>query len=99
MAKVILRQEAINDLNDIWFYTFDEWSEKQADKYYNLLLDSCQELANSKIVGKHFPEIDKEIFGFRIGQHIIFYRVIQKGTLEIERILHVQMDLKNRITE
>ena len=99
MASYILSNKAVEDLSNIWNYTFDAWSEKQADKYYNLLLDSCQELANSKIFGKHFPEIDKEIFGFRIGQHIIFYRVIQKGTLEIERILHAQMDLKNRITE
>jgi len=33
MAKVILRQEAIDDLNAIWDYTFEQWSEKQADKY------------------------------------------------------------------
>lgn len=37
MAKVILRQEAIDDLNDIWDYTFDKWSEKQADKYYTTI--------------------------------------------------------------
>ena len=29
MSKVILRQEAINDLNDIWAYTFEVWSEKR----------------------------------------------------------------------
>lgn len=34
MAKVILRQEAIDDLNNIWDYTFEKWSENQADKYY-----------------------------------------------------------------
>ncbi len=33
MAKVILRQEAIDDLNDIWDYTFEEWREKRVDKY------------------------------------------------------------------
>lgn len=32
MAKVILRQKAIDDLNEIWTYTFEERSEKQADK-------------------------------------------------------------------
>lgn len=37
MAKVILRQKAIDDLNDIWYYTFEKWSEKQADKYYATL--------------------------------------------------------------
>ena len=28
MAKVVLRQEAIDDLNNIWYYTFETWSEK-----------------------------------------------------------------------
>lgn len=32
MAKVVLRQEAIDDLNSIWNYTFEKWSEKQANK-------------------------------------------------------------------
>jgi len=27
MAKVILRKEAIDDLNNIWKYTFEKWSE------------------------------------------------------------------------
>ncbi len=31
MAKVILRQEVIDDLNSIWDYTFEKWSENQAD--------------------------------------------------------------------
>ena len=37
MAKVILRQEAINDLNNIWNYTYEKWSENQAVKYYGTL--------------------------------------------------------------
>ena len=34
MAKLTWRQEAINDLSDIWKYTVDVLSENQADKYY-----------------------------------------------------------------
>jgi hypothetical protein len=37
VAKVILRQKAIDDLNEIWAYTFENWSEKQADRYYSTL--------------------------------------------------------------
>jgi toxin ParE1/3/4 len=40
MAKVILRQEAIDDLSDIWEYTFQEWSENQADPSSSSLGDS-----------------------------------------------------------
>ena len=32
MAKIILRHKAIDDLNDIWKYTFEKWSAYQADK-------------------------------------------------------------------
>jgi toxin ParE1/3/4 len=35
MANVILRQAAIDDLNNIWDYTYEQWSEAQADKYYS----------------------------------------------------------------
>jgi toxin ParE1/3/4 len=37
MAKVKLRQKAIDDLKDIWDYTFEKWSEKQADTYYSTI--------------------------------------------------------------
>ena len=41
MSKVILRQEAIDDLNNIRDYTFEKWSEKQADKYYAIIRMAC----------------------------------------------------------
>ena len=32
MAKYHLTNQAVQDLSDIWNYTFDNWSEEQADK-------------------------------------------------------------------
>jgi toxin ParE1/3/4 len=43
MAKYSLTNKAIADLSQIWNYTFDKWSENQADKYYQMLLDNCAE--------------------------------------------------------
>jgi toxin ParE1/3/4 len=97
MVSYILTNKAVLDLSAIWEYTVDTWSEKQADKYYFMLLDTCQDLANGKVKGKKYPEIDIEILGFRAGQHILFYRKLSVGKIEIARILHTQMDLKNRI--
>lgn len=99
MANYILTNKAVEDLSTIWDYTFEVWSEKQADKYYNMLLDSCQDLANTKILGKKYPEISEDIFGFRVGRHIIFYRQLKNNRIEITRILHSRMDLKNRIQD
>lgn len=39
MAKYKLTNEAVEDLTKIWDYTFEKWSEKQADTYYSLFLN------------------------------------------------------------
>ena len=95
MAKVILRQEAINDLNEIWIYTFEKWSEKQADKYYTLIEYACIQIGNSPEIGKEYDGIEKNLLGLKTGKHIVFYRMISKQEIEIIRILHESMDLKN----
>lgn len=97
MAKFILSKKALQDLSNIWNYTFDEWSERQADKYYNLLLTFCKELADNKLHGKHYPEISDEILGLKAFQHVIFYRIV-RDEFQIIRILHSRMDFKNRLT-
>lgn len=99
MAKYELSNKAVSDLSDIWEYTIQTWSERQADKYYFMLLDTCQELANGKLSGKLYPEIDSQILGFRAGQHVKFYRKKGSDKIEIARFLHSQMDLKSRIKE
>ena len=37
MKKYHLTKKAFEDLSDIWTYTYDNWSEEQADKYYSIL--------------------------------------------------------------
>lgn len=99
MAKVILRQEAIDDLNDIWAYTFEEWSEKQADKYYATLEFACMQIGKNPEIGKEYDGINSNLLGLRTGKHIIFYQVISKKEIEVIRILHDRMDLKGRLNK
>ncbi len=99
MAKVILRQEAINDLNDIWEYTFEKWSENQAEKYYAMLKLACKEIGKNPELGKEYNDINKNLLGLKSGKHILFYQRITEDEIEIIRILHERMDLKNKINE
>ena len=41
MANYFFSKKAVEDLSEIWNYTYDAWSESQADKYYNLLIGFC----------------------------------------------------------
>lgn len=99
MAKVILRQEAIDDLNNIWEYTFEKWSENQADKYYAMLKLACKEIGKNPEIGKQYNKITKNLLGLHSGRHIIFYQLVDDEEIEIIRILHERMHLKNRLNE
>lgn len=99
MAKYVLTNKAVEDLTGIWEYTIEKWSEQQADRYYKLLLDSCQDIANNPELGKNYDGISPDLFGLKTSRHIIFYRKRMNQPIEITRILHGQMDLKIRIAE
>lgn len=98
MAKYFLTNKAIEDLSKIWDYTYEVWSEGQADNY-ELLIGCCKEISENPDMGRNYGEIEKNIFGYKASQHVIFYRVIKPNEIEILRFLHVRMDLKNRIQE
>ena len=99
MAKYFLTSKAVEDLSKIYEYTFEFWSENQADKYYEELINLCQLLAENPMIGRIYTEIYPDLYGFLANQHIIFYRILTKDKIEITRILGAEMDLKNRIKE
>lgn len=97
MVKLKLRQQAIYDISDIWAYTVYKWSEKQADKYYKSIKAAHKEIENNPNIGKLYEEIESDLFGYKVGKHIIFYHKIDDNTYEVVRILHEQMDLKKQL--
>ena len=44
MKKYHLTKKAFEDLSDIWTYTYDNWSEEQADKYYSILISTIEDI-------------------------------------------------------
>ena len=99
MANYKLTNKAVADLTQIWNYTFDKWSENQADKYYQMLLDNCALAAFNPEIGRNYSIVTDNLLGFRAGRLIIFYRRSVVDEIEIIRILHEQMDLKNRLID
>ena len=99
MLNLTLRQEAIDDLADIWNYTKTEWSENQAEKYYQTIKYACKLIAENPNIGKTYNEISSNLFGLKSGKHIIFYSIIPDFEIEVIRILHERMDLVSRLTQ
>ena len=99
MAKVHYSKRAVEDLANIWDYTYDEWSERQADKYYMILIQACQEIALDSKKGKPYEEVAEGIYGFLIYRHIILFKRLAAAEILVVRILHAQMDLKSKELE
>jgi len=99
MKQYIISKKATEDLDRIWRYTYFQWSEKQADKYYNLLIEKITFIAQNATIGRKIDEIKKGYRCFPVELHNIFYKISKDDIVTIIRILHQQMDIPNRLKE
>ena len=91
---------ASQDLENIWLYTFEEWSIEQADRYLNLIMDEIEYVAQKPESGFGFSSVRKNYYRTIIKSHLIFYRIDKNNDIiEIIRILHQRMDIENRLNE
>ena len=98
--KYKLSKEAARDLENIWLYTVETWSEEQADRYYNLLLDEIEYVAEKPRVGKDQGHIREGYLRIRVKSHYIFYKInLGENLIEIMRILHQRMDIEARLND
>ncbi|MDA0692704.1 MAG: type II toxin-antitoxin system RelE/ParE family toxin [Nitrospinae bacterium] len=93
MPDYELSQKADQDLTEIYQYSIETFGEGQADKYF-LDLDHClQTLAENPHQGRPADEIEKGIFRYEHGRHIVFY-VVRPPGIFVARILHQSMDIR-----
>jgi toxin ParE1/3/4 len=92
----VLTKEAESDLEKIWFYTFENWSNEQADRYLNLLLNEFEYLCIKPKSGTDFGKIRKDYWRTKVNSHFIFYK-IKRNEIEIIRILHEMMNIESHI--
>ena len=95
--KYRISKQAINDLNDIWIYTFNKWSKEQADRYYDLIIGEIEFIADNYLIGKSAEQTRKNYRVTKIKSHLIFYRKAENEIVEVVRILHQRMDIKERL--
>lgn len=95
-----ISKQAEIDLENIWLYTFEEWSLQQADYYLDLIIDEIEFISTHPKSGKDYNNVRRGYFRSRIKSHFIFYRInLKEEIVEIIRILHQQMDIDSHINE
>jgi len=94
--KYRISAKAVEDLEQIWEYTFEKWSADQADRYYNLIIDEIEFIANDQASGKSMDHVREGYRASIVKSHIIFFRKTYDIT-EIIRILHQKMDVESNL--
>ena len=97
MAEFIISEKALEDLNSIWLYTAENWSVEQANRYYNLIMDEIEFAVENFEIMQDFGSIRKDYRYSKVKSHLVFYKRVENTELEVVRILHEKMDIKNRI--
>ena len=82
-----LRQQAKTDLEDIWYYSYQEWGAEQADQYLRSLLSRLNWLTKNPQLEKKREDIKPGYYCFPEGRHLIFYKIIHRG-IDIIGIVH-----------
>ena len=98
MAKIRLSRKAIADLDSIWDYTVETWTEDQAIIYYRQIYTAIQGLNCSPVfLEKDYNVIKTGLLGFKVGHHIVFYKKHKDGSIWVDRILHEKMDYQRHL--
>lgn len=92
-----LSNKAVEDLENIWLYTLQNWSVAQADRYYSLIIDEIKYLVTDPYSGKDMDFVKTGYMSVKVKSHLIFYKVADNNIIEVIRILHERMDIENRL--
>ena len=99
MPEYTISEKALDDLNNIWIFTAENWSLEQANRYYNLILDEIEFVAENLETTKDFGSIRKDYRYSKVKSHLIFFKRIGNTDLEVVRILHERMDVNHRMND
>jgi len=91
MPNYKIREKALEDLESIWLYTLDTWSEEQANHYLNLIFQEIELISSNKQSGISIQKVREGYFYTKVKSHLIFY--IISDTVEVVRVLNQKMDL------
>ena len=95
--RVLYRPAALNDLEQIYDFTFEMWGPAQAEHYLAQLRSAAQRLLVHPRSGRVYEMEGQKYRSLRSGRHLIFYR-IEADAIVVVRILHDRMDIPSRLT-
>ena len=93
---VHIQRKAKQDLQEVWEYSFRTWSERQADLYFDQLIDGIEGLVDHPEMGQSRDDLRAGYRQIQVHRHLVFYR-LTPTRIRVIRILGVQMDVDRHL--
>lgn len=94
--KYRISEAAYRDLDEIWLYTFQEWSEHQANKYFESIIQEIEFQSEHPDKAKQMLKVSSEFFYFRALSHYVFFQK-RDDKIDIIRIIHKRMNFSEHM--
>ncbi len=91
-----ITEAAYCDLDDIWLYTFEKWSEDQANNYFESIIQEIVLMSENPEKAKKMSKVKSNYFYFRALSHYVFLKYGDEK-IEIIRVLHKMMDFSQHL--
>jgi toxin ParE1/3/4 len=85
------------DLEEIWLYTFRQWSLEQADDYCRSITTAIAGLASGLNIGQR-SDVREGYWKYKVGRHVVYFRN-SGDNLDVIRILHERMGVDMRLND
>jgi toxin ParE1/3/4 len=85
------------DLEEIWLFTYRNWSIEQADGYHAAIVDAFDGLATGRKTAR-IVDVRDGFFKYAVGSYLVFYR-FTKRELVIVPALHQRMDVGRHLLQ
>jgi toxin ParE1/3/4 len=96
MTGSIISPRAQADLDEIWDYTVERWSENQAESYIRDIWQAIEVMAGDPRRARACDDIRSGYRKYPVGAHVLFFRTLDDG-IDIVRILHQRMDFERHL--
>lgn len=91
MRRIRKSALAESDLVEIWLYSYRQWGDARADRYFDEIDTAINRLSENPEPGKRCDHVRKGYWAFPISQHVVYYTATASAC-HVIRVLHGQMD-------
>jgi toxin ParE1/3/4 len=95
--RYVLSPAAQADLEQIWEYSCERWSDEQAEKYVREIQRGIERIVDDPLIGRPCEEVRAGYRRHAVGSHALYYRIASGDLIDVVRVLHQRMDVDRHL--